>query len=94
MPVIPTVPKGLKAFAAHGLILHHEDDESRGSCPFCHGDNFYIESETGLWSCKSLNKCGRSGNEYTFLEQLWEASLSLMRDSDYAPMVKDRGVTA
>ena len=82
----------LVTYEFHGVeISPSSNGEAKGTCPFCGKDKFYINKKEGLFSCKSLNTCGVSGNKYTFLEELHKVALAGTEDADYKKLSKARG---
>lgn len=74
MPDAEELPKALKPYSFHGVDLSYREknDEAIADCPFClRMGKFYINAETGQFSCKT---CGENGNVYSFLRLLWEKS--------------------
>ena len=81
MPVTPptksVTPDKLKPFVAHGVnFLSEAGDEAIAECPFCGKEKFYVNTSTGVWSCKVCQTGTKKGggNVYTFLRKLWELS--------------------
>lgn len=83
----------LKPYQAHGCDIEYVEgrNEAIGDCPFCgREDKFYINVETGLWSCKV---CGEGsskggGNVFTFIRKIHE--LSMDEKCDYTPLLTNR----
>lgn len=82
-----TPPINLYEF--HGFLLAGtKSGQHFGDCPFCDSENhFYINKETGQYNCKV---CGESGNKYSFLQQIYEASLKSTKDKHYKAISKER----
>lgn len=90
---LANVPKALKPYHFHGVELDYRDNPewAPGSCPFCLKDShFFVKVEDGRFKCQ---RCDAEGNTYTFLEMLFQRSLELTKDSDLAPLAKDRKVS-
>lgn len=63
------------------------------TCPFtdCGSPKFHVNAERQLWDCK---KCGREGNQYTFLTMLHEHHLEDTTEDNYEALAKQRpGIT-
>jgi len=67
--------------------------QSIGECPFCRSEGKFYFKDT-LWDCKSAS-CGKSGNEYTFLNLIYEQCtqkvqrLAIERELPFALLVED-----
>jgi len=82
----------LSTYTFHGVdILPGRNGQAVGICPFCGNDKFYVDKKEGLFDCKSLNSCGRSGNKYTFLQMFYETALEMTTVAKYKSLSKARG---
>ena len=92
MPKPNDVPEKLKPYLFHRVDLNYEGSgEPRGTCPFCGGDKFFVGRDNGLFSCK-VGSCGASGNAYTFIRKLYQASLDSSQDAGYEEVAEDRKI--
>lgn len=62
--------------------------EEIGTCPFCDGDKFYVNRETGQWDCKH---CGKNGNQVQFVRYIHTEALKDTKDTDYRNLKVLRG---
>jgi hypothetical protein len=91
------IPLHLKPYPSLGLDISWSQlntKEAVAVCPFCDKTKFYVEVETGLWSCRV---CGGGqerggGNIYTFLHALWMQSHLDTGSSDYEELIASRGL--
>lgn len=99
-PTIPEKrepPRPIRPYLFHGVGLNWESgaDQLLSDCPFCgREEKFSINVETGQWRCFAcgIGEDGKDGgNAYTFLRLLWKQSYA--EESEYAGLVKDRGVS-
>ena len=77
-------PKNLRPFRDHGVDFKSDDGaEAVGTCPFCGKEKFYVQVETGVWSCKVCQTGTRKGggNHYTFIRELHAMSKCLGPDA-------------
>lgn len=77
MPKLADLPKNLRAYQFHGVLVNYQEgrEQAIADCPFCGKDSkFYINVETGLWDCKVCRTGSEKGggNVYTFIRQIWE----------------------
>ena len=80
MPATVKIPPALDPFHCHKIGLDYEAaDEARGDCIICGSDSrkFYVNVETGLWSCKN---CQESGNTIEFIRIFYEIGKALKAD--------------
>lgn len=83
----------LGPFIVHGFAPEGETgDQVYGVCPFCGKSKFYIQVSTGQWDCKA-GACGRKGNTYSFLTQVWEVARTQTKLAHYKALAKDRGLS-
>ena len=78
----------LKPYTFHGLHLEYgkSSKEAMGDCPFCGREGkFSINLQRGTWRCLI---CDQKGNQYTFLELLWENAT----DTGLADLAQERGL--
>lgn len=89
--VAADVPDKLKGYAAHGVELTGRTvgKEAVGVCPWCGKAKWYVNSTTGMWSCKV---CGAKGNLATFLQKLYEAATATTQ-AEYEQLAHDRKLT-
>ena len=69
-----TFPKFLRPYRFHGVELDHQEgrENAPGPCFLCGSeDKFGVLVRDGQWKCFV---CGKSGNIYTFLRELWRES--------------------
>lgn len=85
------VPKNLRRFAFHTEIHYEEgEDEAIGTCPFCLRENkFYVNvsQQKTPWQCWV---CGYSGNDGTFIPQLWNHCYNETTTEYYRQVAEDR----
>lgn len=60
-------------------------------CPFCGGDRFYVNMETGQYVCHQANNCGEKGNAYTFIRWVHATALEQTTDTHYRLLKDKRG---
>lgn len=80
-------------FTTFGVILPSANGTANvkaEACPFCDGDKFYVNVETGQYQCHRANNCGEKGNAYTFIRHVYEVCLGATTDEDYHPLRDDR----
>lgn len=79
----------LKPFLYHGFSLSGEtDSQYYGVCPFTgKGGKFYINKENGLWDSKLA---GKSGNIFTFLNEVSLQNSKDIKGSDLRRLAEDR----
>ena len=53
----------------HPVTPSNPDEKYKGDCPFCDSDRFHVNIQKQMWDCK---KCGKEGNQYTMLTQIYE----------------------
>lgn len=68
-------PEKIRPYIFHGVQLTRFDDyKYKGTCPFCDKENhFEVKSDDGKFRCYL---CDEFGNVYTFLQLLYDVSLS------------------
>lgn len=82
----------LRVFEALGF--HQETEmgsQAVGICPFCGSGKFYVNMETGQWDCK-IGSCSRSGNVYSFIEQIHAQWREDTDEALYLALSEDRGI--
>ena len=86
-------PRYQGLFEAFGLSLNMNGSANAQAeeCPFCSGDQFYLNVETGLWDCKHANKCGLSGNADTFVDKMYQSCLEDTTDANLRQLKAKRG---
>lgn len=87
-------PEKLRPFVFHGMQLP-PPTKCKGTvsidCPFCDkAGHFFMNSDTGQWSCK---RCTHSGNIYGFLDLLLNESIAATSPKEYEALAEDRKVT-
>lgn len=85
-------PPFLRPFVTHGCDfapVAASAAEACGSCVFCGKHKLYVQVATGMWSCKV---CGREGNVYLFLREVWATCFAATSERDYENLSFDRGV--
>lgn len=81
-------PKGLRAFAFHGVdFTSHSGDEAIAECFVCGKPKLYVNVETSQWQCKV---CGNEGNALDFIRLLYDHSHA--RTSDVSPVAEAKGL--
>lgn len=74
MPKVNELPVGLRPYITSHKVEAElgNGKEANGTCPFCSGERkFFINKDTGQYSCKS---CSAFGNSYTFVRELHKIS--------------------
>lgn len=91
MPKTSTLPPGLRAFTAHGILFEAESgNQSIADCPFCDKEQkFYVNQESGLWDCKS---CSANGNPLTFIRDWWDHCDRNTPPNTYDTLCAERGL--
>ncbi len=81
----------LKPFHHLGIeFINISGDERIGTCLLCDKkEHFYVNRNTGQWSCKS---CGKEGNIYTFLSEYTRQIHLETTDEEFEPLVKTTGL--
>jgi DNA-binding HxlR family transcriptional regulator len=80
-------------FEAYGTVFTGETGpEKYGHCPFCGKQKFYLNADSGQWSCKA-GDCLRSGNLYTFLNHVWDDAFDETRVAHYRRLAANRGLS-
>jgi len=87
-------PGFLRLFESLGVAFCWDGSkEARAEeCPFCDGEKFSLNVETGQYCCHSANKCGQTGNAYTFVNHYYEKLLAMTSDADYQRLRDKRGL--
>jgi len=85
------LPKILRPFVSHGFILQGETDtQYYGICPFTGSEGkFYVNKKSGLWDSKT---CGKSGNIFTFLNEISNVYRNDITSLDLNTLSEDRGI--
>ncbi len=78
-----------KVFETFGLNpIKNGGTNYESECPFCHADDrFYINPKTGQWDCK---RCAEHGNIFSFLQKIYDTSLSSTTEDQYKEIAADR----
>lgn len=98
-PKTTDLPPHLRPFVSHGVEFPRsstlsEKEEVCGTCVFCGKTKFYVEpvSERPIrYDCKT---CGRTGNTYDFLREVWTLCYAATSERDYEVLAENRGVPA
>lgn len=87
MPKVSEHPNPLRPYFQHRVELEYSGGrEANGTCPFCLKEiKFFVNSENGLYNCKS---CGESGNNYSFIRKLH--SISTAPQSELEVIAEER----
>ena len=90
----PSVVEWFKVFKFHGLDdihLSSGEDDGYTDCPFCGAKpkKFSISKDTTKFRCFI---CGVSGNEHTFVREIWESSFAVMKTKAYEKFAKESGL--
>lgn len=104
MPTLKEYPDALQSFRFHGLdfdLPSTGETDIQTDCPFCDKPNhFYLRVTPnknakpkpkfpGEWNCQ---RCGLSGNQYTFLRLLHEHSQAHTTPADYKALSEAKGI--
>jgi hypothetical protein len=81
-----------RIFECLGVSLGESSSENvQGDCPFCGKENhFYVNQLTGQWDCKS---CIKSGNMFTFLEEISEKAFRETHAKDWYKLTLNRSTS-
>jgi hypothetical protein len=83
----------IKLFELFGCTFTVSGDEARADeCPFCGGTKFSVNVTTSQYQCLSANKCGATGNAYTFINWVYQQALGETTDADWQQLKADRGL--
>lgn len=74
------------SFTLNGTEAHAEE------CPFCRGVKFSLNVETGQFQCFSKNKCGVTGNAYSFIDRYYRLRFEETSDAEYHSLRDKRGL--
>jgi hypothetical protein len=89
---MPTQQLDVRKFYYHFGVELQQGDELIGDCPLCDKENhLYVNSQTGLFSCKS---CGEEGNLVLFMRAFHKVCLDDTTDEDYKSLSADRGIAS
>jgi hypothetical protein len=64
----------------------------RADCPWCAENSFYANVETGQYECKRKNNCGKQGNAYTFIRDVYATALAATTKEDRKALHEKRGL--
>jgi len=62
----------------------------QAACPWCEGDRFYVDVETGQYKCHKA-KCGQQGNALTFIREMHRRALDATTDEHRRTLKRLRG---
>lgn len=85
----------LKPFTFHGADfdpIKKKDKDAKGLCPFCQHDDrkFSVNLETQQWQCLNAKRCGRTGNLFSFFQQLLDVAKKQTTTQHYKELAEDR----
>ncbi len=97
MPTRPSEPEevqaGFRIFKFHGvddIYVSAGDDDGYADCPFCgKKKKLSINKDTTKFRCLV---CDVSGNEHSFIRQVWEQSHEAIRDKDLEGFAESSGL--
>jgi hypothetical protein len=97
MPVLTAkkegkVPRKVSTFIRLGFDKTGESgDNYYGICPFCSKKKFYLNPETGQYSCKA-GDCQREGNQYTLINDWYKDRLEETTEDQLQALSDNRGI--
>ena len=92
-PPTPTTANNSLFYNSLGMNLRPSRDPTEfvGQCPFCLTEkHFMVSRKQGIYNCLL---CGRNGNHYTFLQDLYKESIQTTTSADYETLSQNRGLT-
>jgi hypothetical protein len=85
MPKVEDRSLFVMLFELFGVSFIHNGSANvrAAECPFCGGDKFYLNGETGQYKCHRENNCGAQGNAYAFVRWVYDRRYEMTSDDDY-----------